>query len=97
MSGGQDLDPGSGFKIRERCPQCNWPLKDDGTCGLCKKKADKILDDAADKMAEQILSGSPDIPKCFALGINAMKPFEIRRIGSSISRGYSRRLGDRKR
>jgi hypothetical protein len=31
------------------------------------------LDEAADKMAEEINSGNPDIAKCFAIGLKAMK------------------------
>ncbi|MFH0887524.1 MAG: hypothetical protein V1843_05080 [bacterium] len=34
---------------------------------------EKILDDAADKMAEEILNGNPDIAKCFSIGLKAIK------------------------
>lgn len=32
MSGGQDLDAGSGFILSKLCPWCGWALKKDGTC-----------------------------------------------------------------
>lgn len=34
---------------------------------------ERLLDEAADRMAEEILSGKPDIGKCFALGLKVMK------------------------
>jgi hypothetical protein len=42
---------------------------------------EKILDDAADKIAEEINSEEPDISKCFSIGLEAMKNynFELQR------------------